>query len=294
MYPGSVPRGGRPGYPWNEAVVLREVRVLLALLCSVALGGSQLVLTSDRPMVVYVNMAPYALKGGSHKIDVDLPDGKEGIQRVAVRNVLQELVWNGEVDVPEGHKVVFSYLNRRVMIGDPERIGRSKLSERGLYNVDGDWVRDKANQNPLDVKPKEEPVGPAQPGEDVFLGAVEEAGNTTGAGGQHTEAEVILRPQAGQGEGVLRLHNRTTSWANLVVDGSDIEFRGERDKELTLGSGPHSFEMRDLRQELVWHGTVWVWPAETVELHFSASAEPAVPDRTEAWEGKASPEAAQP
>ena len=57
----------------------------------------------------------------------------------------------------------------------------------------------------------------------MFLGAVADAAGTENAGGQHRSAEVIVRPEAGQGDGVLRLANRTTSWANLVVDGATLQ-----------------------------------------------------------------------
>lgn len=258
--------------------------MLLAWLCSFALAGSQLVLTSDRPVVAYVNMAPHPLKGGSHKVTLDLADGKGGVQKVAIRNVLQELIWTGEVDVPEHHRVTLSYVNRRVAMSQPESIKRRKLSDRGLYNVDGGWVKDRPGRDPRDVTSPKEAPKPTGPKEDVFLGAVEEAGSTAGAGGQQeAEEEALSRPAPGLGDGVLRLANRTTSWANLVLDKEDVPFRGERSKELTLGSGPHFLEVRDFRQELVWHGTVWVWPGETVELQFSESAEPAAPERPEAW-----------
>ncbi len=268
--------------------------MLLLALCTMAFGGSELVLSSDRPIVAYVNLAPHPLKGGAHQVVLELDGGKTGVQRVALRNVLQELLWTGEVEVPDNHKVQLRYANRQVTVSEPQRMTRRKLSDGGMRNVDGEWVRGRVQPKPREAPRRVVPEAEPAPAEDVFLGAVTEAGTTDGAGGQHRSATVVVRPGEGQGDGVLRLANRTTSWANLVVDGSDIPFRGERSQEITLASGPHALEVRDFREELVWQGTVWVWPGETVELQFSESAEPAAPDRPDAWEGKALPEPAAP
>lgn len=257
--------------------------MLLAWLISTALGASQLVITTDRPVVVFVNLKPHPLQPGSAKLVIDFPDGKEGEQRVAVRTVLQELVWSGPIDVPADTKVYAEWLQRRMQVGAPQPLQKARMSDKGVYNVDGEWVRGQAGVAPP-VLPAPAPKPKPVPVEDAFLDAVQDAGQVDGAGGALRSADVIVRPQAGQGEGVLRLANRSTSWSNVVVGDQEVAFRGERQRELTLPSGPHVLEVRDYVDVLKWRGTVWVWPDETVELQFSEGAAPKVPERVEAYE----------
>jgi hypothetical protein len=256
--------------------------MLFVVWLQMALGASQLTVTTDRPVVVFINLKPHPLQPGSTGLQVDFPNGKEGVQRVAIRNVLQELLWSGTVDVPEDTTVHAEFIQKRMEVGVPVRLSKPKLSEKGVYNVDGDWVR---GQPGALVKTPAVPVPRRPPEEDAFLGAVTDAATTDGVGGVAREAEVIVRPAAGSGEGTLRLANRTTSWANLVVGDQSISFRGERTQELVLEAGPHRFEVRDFRDNPKWQGTVWVWPSETVELQFSETAAPSAPERPEAFEG---------
>ena len=163
--------------------------------------------------------------------------------------------------------------------------------------MDGTWVRGRSHQDPRGEnapRAPSPPETPEPPTSDVFLDAVSEAGGTEGVGGRVTETSEAVRPVAGLGEGTLRLASRTTSWANLKVGTRDVAFRGERSKDLTLGSGPHPVEVRDVSQKLVWQGTVWVFPDDTVELQFSMAAEPAVPARPEAWVGTPVPKKTEP
>ena len=255
----------------------------LWLLLSLAQAKSQLIVTTDRPIVVVVNLKPYPLQAGSAKLAVDFPDGKEGRQKVMVRSVLGKELWSGTVDVPVGKKVQGEWMAQQMVFGAPVALNRRRLSDQGLYNVDGEWVYSS-------YEPKAKEVEGPKPGEgeDLILDAVSEASGEEAVGGVQREEQAVERPAPGA-PGVLALQNRTTSWANLVVDGEPVEFRGERRKELPVGSGPHQVEVRDFHHERVVHGVVWVGADATVELHFSETAEPAVPGAPHAWETKEPP-----
>jgi hypothetical protein len=254
--------------------------LLLGAWLSIAAAESQLVITSDRAVVVFVNLKPYPIKGGSKPLVVDFPNGKEGDQRVAVRSATSELLWTGVIDVPSGQRVHGEFIQRHLEVSPPEPLnGMRKLSQEGLYNVDGEWT----TKRPAAVAVDEPEPEPARKKDDVYLEAVSAAATADGVGvPAPAQPGEMARPGPG-GQGVLRLANRSTSWANVVVDGAVIEFRGERDRELSLASGAHVVEIRDFRQQLLFWGTAWVWPDETIELQFSATAAPAVPERPEAW-----------
>jgi hypothetical protein len=258
----------------------------LWLLMSVAAAKSQLIVTADRPCVVVVNLKPYPLQAGSAKLVLDFPDGKEGQQRMMIRSVLGKEMWSGTVDVPQGKKVHGEWISQRMVFGPPIALDRPKLSDKGLYNVDGGWeYRDRPPPVGADT-PQVEAVDRG----DLVLDAIGEASGADDVGGVAREEQPVDRPAAGS-PGVLALHNRTTSWANLVVDGQKVEFRGERRKEMPVGSGPHRVEVRDFHEELVYAGTVWIGAEQTVELHFSETAPPAVPGDPTAWEGSSEEEA---
>lgn len=250
------------------------------LLGSLALAKSQLVITTDRPVVVVVNLKPYPLQGGSAKLVVDFPDGKEGAQRVMIRNLLGQEVWSGSVTVPRDQRVAGEWLAGTMQFAPPQSLSRRRLSDQGLYNVNGEWEYRSSAPAPGEGQPEGPKPGD---GEDLFVDVVAEASEADQVGGVVPVEIPPDRPAPGQ-SATLALQNRTTSWANLVVDGEAVPFRGERRKELPVGSGPHRVEVRDFHDKLVYLGTVWL-PADTVvELQFSETAPPAVPGEPDAFE----------
>jgi len=253
-----------------------------------ALAKSQLEVTTDKPVVVVINLKPYPVQGGAAKLKIDFPDGKEGRQRMMVRNLLGQELWSGMVDVPVGKRVEARWENRDIYIAPPKSMSRRRLSDKGLYNVDGEWVY--SNKVPEEGSDDQlaqlEGVDPTE----LFVDVVAEASDSEDVGGVAREEAPVHRPAAGS-PGTLALQNRSTSWANLVVDGEPIEFRGERRKELPVGSGPHVVQVRDFHNELRFEGTVWIGADATVELQFSESVAPAVPGAPDAWEPAAKPDA---
>jgi len=260
--------------------------LLAALLASQAFAKSQLIVVTDRPVVVVVNLKPYPVQGGASKLVIDFPDGKEGRQNMMVRSLLGQELWKGTVDVPVGKRVEGRWESRNMYFSPPTGMDRRRLSDKGLYNVDGEWVY--SNKQPASDDDQEAVVEEPDP-TDLYVDAVADAAGSDGVGGVRKVEIPPDRPQPGS-PGTLALQNRTTSWANLVVDGEAVEFRGERRKELPVGSGPHQVEVRDFHHELRFLGTVWIGAGATVELQFSETAAPAVPGQPDAWEPQEKPE----
>jgi len=256
---------------------------LTALLATSAQAKSQLIITSDRPVVVVVNLKPYPLQGGPQKLVIDFPDGKEGRQRMMVRSLIGQSLWTGEIDVPVDKRVEGRWAGN-MTFNPPRDLERRKLSDKGLVIVDGKWVYQSEAPRIGPADEQEAILEPVDPTE-AYADAVAAAAGEEGVGGV-VQVEVPPDRPAPGSPGVLALQNRTTSWANLVVDGKDVEFRGERRKELPIGSGPHQVEVRDFNHKLRFAGTVWVGPEATVELQFSETAEPAVPGSPDAWESR--------
>ena len=259
----------------------------------VALGKAELVVYADAPVVVFVNLRPFPHKGGAEPITVAIDDGKAGKQRVAIRNALSELVWAGDVEVQDEQRVTIRYSRKSVLVEDIEELqGRRKLGSQGIHLVDGEWTYGSPGRPPK--ADSGELLPEPAPTEDVYLDAVAEAGaEGASAGGDAGPTDAIVRPGPG-GRGQLRLANRSTSWANVAIGGEVHLFRGERSKDLELESGPHVVQIRDFKDAVLYQGTLWVWPDALVELQFSPTAAPAVPERPEAWILQPPPEAVVP
>lgn len=257
--------------------------VAARLLVAPAEAKGELVVNVDRPCVVVVNMRPYPTTGESIRVEFD--SDKTGSQNVRIRNLLGEQTWAGRIEVPDGYRVELKWELGHMNVGDPSQIKAHlpKLSDRGLYFVNGELVTGPERRDPAEIRAgaKADPAAPAS-SEDPFLSAVADA-STEGGGGGVPVAEAAPPPAEG-GTGKVKLHNRNGSWANAWIDGTLHEFRGGFDLELTLPSGVHRVEFKDFRdKEVWWSGDLWVWADTTFELQFSQAAPPASLDRPEAW-----------
>ena len=72
--------------------------MLFVVWLQMALGASQLTVTTDRPVVVFINLKPHPLQPGSTGLQVDFPNGKEGVQRVAIRTT--DITLRNDVERP--------------------------------------------------------------------------------------------------------------------------------------------------------------------------------------------------
>lgn len=243
--------------------------VLAPLLMSDALGAAELVVRTDRPCIVVVNLVPYPTSGGD--VTVDLPSGKEGEQNVRIRNLLGEQQWAGKVEVPPDTRRLLKWELGHMNMEPPEplRGHRPKLSDR-----DGPPTRPGAKPEPAPVEPLPE---------DPFVSAVADANEQGGGGNLPAPAPAPEAPPSG-GTGAVTLANRTGSWANVRIDGALHEFRGDLAKTVALASGVHRVEIGEFRdKETWWSGELWIWPDFTVELQFSEAAAPVAINRAEAW-----------
>lgn len=257
--------------------------VAAGLWATPAEAKGELVVVVDRPCVVVVNMRPYPTTGDS--IHVTFEADKAGSQNVRIRNLLGEQTWAGRVEVPDGYRVELKWELGHMNVGQPSLLKANlpKLSDRGLYFVDGELVSGPERRDPAEIRAGARAPAPAPTShEDPFLSAVEEA-SSEGGGGGVPEGPAAAAPAEG-GVGKVKLHNRTGSWANVRIDGALTEFRGAFDVELELPSGVRRVEFADFRdKEVWWTGALWVTAGETVELHFSQAVAPSAPDHPDAW-----------
>ena len=92
---------------------------LLLLLASVspACAGATLRLTADRPVVIVVNLVPYTV-GDMAPVDVPIKNGREGAQKITVRNLMGQQVWSDTIVVRENTQVTLAWKDRELQVVD--------------------------------------------------------------------------------------------------------------------------------------------------------------------------------
>ena len=261
---------------------------LLLLYSTTALAEARLKISSDRSVVIVVNLVPHPMTGAKYEEAViEIPDGKEGLQNIRVLNALGQEQWKGQVLVQKNQVVKAQWKGRQFKVTDRRNMvnptyGRKSPTKR---QVAGHQVLDDlASSNAI---PK---------GEDDVLAALaaaktteESPEDTDSAEGTAPSSEVTEGPAgpvvAGQ-PGKLELVNRTSSWANAYVDGKLVhEFRGDGNRfMLELSTGEHQVQFRDFQDRQDWgDGTITVYPDFVVELHFGMAEPPTAFNRKEAW-----------
>lgn len=264
------PESRRAGERYTVGV---RLLALLLLFPASALAEARLRISSDRPIVIVVNMIPHTFAEGTTKT-VDFKDGKEGRQNVTVRNLLGQEVWSGHVDVPRNHEVrarwsgrIFEVVETKTLASAPPSPRPAGATRSGATKLD--QLAEDAGSGPRTPLDGVETLLAHAP-DPVTAVAVPSVGPTP--------------PPAGV-PSTLKLVNRTTSWANVYVNGDRIEFRGKPEPiELDLPSGAHRVIVKDFQDREIWgQGEVWVYPDEVVELHFSRTPAPATVGKPDAW-----------
>lgn len=261
-------------------------------------AASQLVLTSDRPVIIVVNAKPHSMTGSpDEKIVVKFENGEEGHQNVRVRNLLGVQQWAGKVEVPRGHRITGWWNGKTFDMYKDEALPSARLAESRDRQA-GQRTTDAAERARLyrmrsggGFPDPPIPEEDSHPLDDPYADAVREAGTSSAVPPDEAGDPVAIEdeapaplPAAG-GTGTLRLVHRTTSWANAYVDGELVEFRGDSAQELPLSTGPHDVVFRDFRDKEEWsRGTVYVYPDFVVELQFGQHAAPRAINRAEAFQ----------
>lgn len=250
------------------------VAAALLALVPTAHAESRLRLSSDRPVVIVVNMVPHTV-GENGTASVTIRDGKEGNQRVMVRNLLGQEVWSGMVEVPRNTEVRARWKGRSLEVISTRPYGGGPGKAKPQPRPGSQDLHHLAQQG----SPSDEVVAL----DDVD--ALIRQADATGGGGAVAEPPPGLPPPPEGQPSRIKLVNRTPSWANVYVDGQLHEFRGQTEPvELQLTSGAHRVEVKDFRDKEDWGtGTLWVYPDVVLELHFSKHEAPAARNLPEAW-----------
>jgi len=253
---------------------MRWLLVGLSLVASFPSVAAELVVESDRPVVVVVNFKPHTV-AANNSVRVDIPDHKHGNQGVTIRSLLGEQLHSAKVAVARQEVVYCRWSGRSFEIYKRETQIASAPAPAAL-------PRPAPRPSSVPVEPAPIPTL----GEDVHLAAVEEAADPEAAPAAHqVEAGPISAPASGQVGKVLFV-GRTTSWSNVFVDGELLhEFRGDRDFLADLPTGIRQVTMKDFQNKNAWaHGRLFVYPDFQVELQFGQHAEPSAINRPEAWQ----------
>lgn len=256
---------------------MRWILAAALLVHGSANAESRLRLTSDRPIVIVVNLVPYTFADGTVHT-VDFKDGREGRQNVRVLNLVGQEVWSGHVDVPKDHEVKARWSGRIFEVYDQRQLpGKAVSRPSGHPGTSG-----AAKLDTIAATTSSGPEVEALEGVEALL---KRAPEPTTAVTTPTPEPGAQPPPAGV-PSRLRLVNRNTSWANVYVGEEKVEFRGGVDPvELELPSGEHRIAFKDFQDKESWgEGTVWVYPDLVVELHFSKNSPPAALNKPEAWQ----------
>lgn len=255
---------------------MRWILAAALLAHGTARAEARLRLTSDRPIVIVVNLVPYTFGDGTVHT-AEFRDGREGLQNVRVLNLLGQEVWSGQVQVPEGYEVKARWSGRTFEVYDKRRLQEAAPARLATHQ-DG-----KSGAARLDAIAANASTPSA---ETQTLDEVESLlRQAEPASGAAPPAESGPEPPPAGIPSRLRLVNRTTSWANVYVGDEKLEFRGGVDPvEVELPSGEHRVAFKDFQDKESWgEGRVWVYPDLTVELHFSKNSPPAALNKPEAW-----------
>ncbi len=268
--------------------------LLLLLITEGAQAESELVVQTDRPVIVVVNMRPYPTDGGTRHIP--FVRAQAGVQKVRIRNLLGEQQWMGSVDLADGHEVTLLWADKGMTVGQP----------KPLAGADADSVGAIVPQPLVVIEPQlgsehgvgsEPPVGPAvqlaspEPAStgassarvDPFVAAATE-GSVSGRGSAEPPTSEVVEP-VGVGLGEVQFRNRTETWTNIVVDGQLHEVRGQPVVTLALPGGLHQVAFRDFQDRgSWWAGRVMVRAGDVVEVQFSKASAPASPRDPGAWQ----------
>ncbi len=274
---------------------MRILWLILGLaIAAPANAESRLKLITDRPMVIVVNMIPYTV-GTDHPVNVEFKDGKEGTQRITVRNMLGQVVHQGTVVVPRDFVVTVAWRDRQLEVVD-----RKLLKHSTGYNA-GRGKRKQAGHSELDALAK----SPEEPQADLLSLAASDEGQPTGEGGsglgpvaneltiqETAEPAPSPTPQsAGKGttqvveskvlpggdgadSATIRLHPQSQSWANVWIGDQKVwEYRGKGDVlEVKLAPGAHPLVVKDFRDQNGWGaGVLTLGANESSSVHFSMS-----------------------
>ena len=271
---------------------MRFVWTILALMAATSASAeSRLKLTADRPVVIVVNMVPHTIDGDSPAI-VLFKTGKEGTQRVTVRNLAGQVVHQGTIVVPKDQMVVVAWRDREFKV-----VERKMMRTSFAFNNSRGSRRGKAGHKRLD----ELAETPEETGDLLSLAAsgstetsvqdtgmiaepepepaeqrtVEGSGEHVFSEGKGTSQDVETKSIAGSDSGQtakIKLVPRTQSWSNVWIGDQKVwEFRAKSDVlELELPAGSHTVKVMDFRDKNLWGtGTLVVTPGETSTIQFS-------------------------
>lgn len=279
---------------------MRFLLLLLAVLFALpAHAESRLKLVADRPVIIVVNLVPHPV-GDTAPVMLTLEKGKEGTQRITVRNLAGQEMYQGTVVVPEGMVVTVAWRDRQL-----EVVERAQLKTSDAFNSGKGAPKQAAGHRRLDAiaAGAEEHNGdllalaasdvPTYAGDDTGLGVIpnestapavaeisqgDGSSGATGANDADVEHKVLAGGDAADAA-VIELVPRSQSWANVWVGGEKVwEYRGKGDVlELRLGAGSHAVAVKDFRDRDSWGtGTLVVSPGQRAAIHFSMSQAPEV------------------
>jgi len=255
---------------------------LLLLANAKAHAEARIKISADRSVVIVVNLVPHPMTGAKYEeVVIDIADGKEGLQNIRVLNALGQEQWKGQILVQKNQVVKAHWQGRQFKVYDRRNMVNAAYERKKNVKrpVAGHKVLDDlAGSNGI---PK---------GEDDVLAALAEA-NAVGAEPDTPEptpdeAEEPVGPVVAGIPGKLEVVHRSSSWANVFVNGELAhEYRGEGNSVvLDLPTGEHQVQFRDFQNREDWgHGTVTVYADLVVQLHFSMAEPPAALNRQEAW-----------
>lgn len=253
--------------------------VLLLLLSTTAHADARLRLTSDRPIVIVVNLVPYTFGNNSVHM-VDFKAGKEGRQNVRVLNLVGQEVWRGQVDVPRNMEVRAKWSGRTFEVYDRRPLPTAPGPRLRSNGPSGAQKLDALAASVSSAGPEERSLEDVEALLRHAADGSETQETSTSSGGNGASGP----PPAGA-PARLALVSRNSSWSNVYVNDELVEFRGTTDPvEVPLPSGEHRVVIKDFQDKQTWwRGRVWVYPELTVELQFSKNAEPRSLNQPEAW-----------
>lgn len=267
---------------------MRLLSTLLALSMALpAFADARLKLVSDRPIVIVVNMVPHTVDADSPAI-IDFPRGKEGVQRVTVRNLAGQVMHQGNLIVPESEVVVAGWIDREFQVTERKVLKTSDAFNRrggkkgpaGHKRLDALSAQQQESTDLLSLAASDGTTEDAPPPDTGTDSEPAEQVTAEGDGHSFTEGKgtaetVETKDLAASGDGdvaTVKLYPRTQSWANVWIDGEKVwEFRAKSDVlELTVPSGTHSLTVKDFRDKDTWGtGTLTVTSGQTATIQFS-------------------------
>ncbi len=282
------------------------MRLLLLLLtflgASTAHAEARLRLLADRPVVIIVNMVPHTV-GDSAATSVTLRDGKEGNQRVMVRNLLGQELWHGNLVVKRGTITTAKWMNRELVIVSekPMKTSRRYNVRGGVHSADagsrqlndladdGDQIdadahlldivaADDPQRPPADYDGTPEPVDPPVDGQTTPAPAPAATADDFDG-----EVKALVPPGSGA---MITLISRESSWSNVWLDGELVwEFRGKTSgMRLHIPPGTHELAFKDFQNRNTWaSGTVQAAQDAPVEIRFGMSTGAEAFETPSAW-----------